>query len=118
MTLKANPGLLKRNMKTLILTALFVMAFALSAFAAPMANAGPDMTVFVGEAVRLDGSASTGYANGSQPDGTWSTLWQTGDGYDAENIIKCPHVYTTPGTYTATLTVKDVNGVIGGLFIG
>ncbi len=64
----------------------------------------------VGEAVRLDGSASSGYATESQKDGSWSTLWQTGDGFDAENVIKCPHVYTTAGFYTATLTVKDSSG--------
>jgi PKD repeat protein len=60
--------------------------------------------------MRLDGSASSGYATASQPDGTWSTLWQTGDGFDAENIIKTPHVYTVPGVYTARLTVKDASG--------
>jgi len=69
------------------------------------------MTVMVGEAIRLDGSASTGYKRESQADGTWSVRWQTGDGYDAENIIKCPHVYTVAGVYTATLTVKDASGV-------
>ncbi len=86
------------------------MAFAMSVFAAPTANAGTDLTVFVGEAVRLDGTTSTGYTTASQADGTWSILWQTGDGFDAENVIKCPHVYTTAGVYTATLTVKDSSG--------
>ncbi|MEJ7699160.1 MAG: PKD domain-containing protein [Pyrinomonadaceae bacterium] len=99
-------------MKNFILTTLFIMGFAVSAFAAPVANAGSDMTVMVGEAIRLNGSASTGYKSESQTDGTWSIRWQTGDGYDVENIIKCPHVYTAPGVYTATLTVKDALGVI------
>lgn len=49
------------KMRNIILIALLVMAFSVSAFAAPAANAGSDMTVMVGEAVRLDGSASTGY---------------------------------------------------------
>jgi PKD repeat protein len=89
---------------------LFLKTFAVSAFAGPTANAGSDITVFVGEAMRLDGSASSGYATGSQPDGTWSTLWQTGDGFDVENIIKTPHVYIVPGVYTAMLTVKDASG--------
>jgi PKD repeat protein len=92
-------------------SALFLKTFADSAFAAgPAAHAGSDITVFVGEAVRLDGSASTGYMRESQADGTWSIRWQTGDGFDAENIIKIPHVYTAPGVYTATLTVKDASG--------
>jgi len=49
------------KMRNIILIALLVMAFSVSAFAAPAANAGSDLTVMVGEAVRLDGSASTGY---------------------------------------------------------
>jgi hypothetical protein len=97
-------------MKNIILSVLFIMVFAVSAFAAPEANAGGNMTVMVGEAIRLNGSASTGYKSESQIDGTWSIRWQTGDGYDVENIIKCPHVYTAPGVYTATLTVKDASG--------
>lgn len=104
-------NLIPNNKKAInfILIAITVMAFATSIFAAPTANAGNSMTVMVGEAIRLDGSASSGYAAESQKDGSWSTLWQTGDGYDAENVIKCPHVYTTAGVYTATLTVKDSN---------
>jgi hypothetical protein len=108
-------------MKKLVFTILFVTAFASSALflntfadsaftAAPVANAGNNITVFVGEAIRLDGSASTGYVRESQTDGTWSIRWQTGDGFDAENIIKIPHVYQTAGVYTATLTVKDASG--------
>lgn len=111
MTLPANSNTSNSNkMKNFILTTLSIMAFAVSAFAAPTASAGSNMVVTVGEAIRLDGSASTGYATGSQRDGTWSTLWQTGDGVDAENVIKCPHVYTAAGVYTATLTVKDSSG--------
>ncbi len=88
---------------------LFIKSFDVSA-AGPSANAGSDLTVVVGEAMRLDGSASVGYKSESQTDGTWSIRWQTGDGFETENIIKSPHVYTTPGTYTATLTVKDASG--------
>lgn len=110
MSLPVNLNTRNSKMKNFILTALFITAFAVSAFAAPTASAGSSMTVMVGEAIRLDGSASTGYATESQRDGTWSTLWQTGDGLDAENTIKCPHVYTTAGVYTATLTVKDSSG--------
>ncbi len=40
------------KMKNFILTTLFIMGFAVSAFAAPVANAGSDMTVMVGEAIR------------------------------------------------------------------
>jgi hypothetical protein len=89
---------------------LFIEGLSVAAVSGPTANAGADFTVVVGEAVHLDGSASSGYKSESQTDGTWSIRWQTGDGFDAENIIKSPHVYTTPGTYTASLTVKDATG--------
>ncbi len=109
----------KNKMKSFVFVALFVAALATSLLfiksfdvsaAGPSANAGSDLTVVVGEAMRLDGSASVGYKSESQTDGTWSIRWQTGDGFETENIIKSPHVYTTPGTYTATLTVKDASG--------
>jgi hypothetical protein len=78
-------------MKNPVFTILFVTAFAVSSLclkpfadfvcaAAPVANAGSNITVLVGEAIRLDGSASTGYVRESQADGTWSIRWQTGDG--------------------------------------
>lgn len=76
----------------------------------PIANAGSDLTVFVGEPVYLDGSASTGYSDVSQSDGTWSTRWTTGDGYDIQNLVKGTHVYQQAGIYTATLTVKNADG--------
>ena len=74
---------------------------------AQVANAGPDITVYAGEPVRLDGSASTGYSRESLSDGTWSMRWSTGDGYDVENMLKAPHVYMQPGVYTAVLALKD-----------
>jgi hypothetical protein len=92
---------------------LLLWAFlVISASAAPVANAGSDMTVFAGEAIRLDGSASQDYITESQYNGTWSVRWSTGDGYDSENIIKTPHVYMIPGVYTATLSVKNTSGEI------
>lgn len=74
------------------------------------ANAGTDITAFVGEPVVLNGSASTDYRAYSQDDGTWSIRWQTGDGYEVENSIYATHVYQDAGTYTATLTVKNDAG--------
>lgn len=49
---------------------------------AAVANAGANLTVYVGEAVRLDGSSSSGYLDGSQTNGSWSVKWSTGDGYE------------------------------------
>jgi len=77
-----------------------------------VANAGIDKTVYVGEAMRLDGSTSTEYIRTSQSGGTWSVQWQTGDGFDVENTIKVGHIYQTAGTYTATLTVKNAAGAV------
>jgi PKD repeat protein len=91
------------------ISALFVGNFKTSA-AVASANAGTDLTVFVGEAMVLNGNGSTDYIQTSQADGTFSIRWQTGDGFDCENLIKCPHVYQTAGTYTATLTVKNAAG--------
>src|SRR5829696_8487298 len=59
------------------------------------ANAGPDLTVYAGESVRLDGTGST----------ETDPRWETGDGYAIDSLLKAPHVYTTPGRYTARLTV-------------
>ena len=65
------------------------------------ANAGPDLTVYAGESVRLDGSASKGAVN---------FRWATGDGHTINSILKAPHAYTKPGVYTAELTVTDTAG--------
>lgn len=100
---------------TLISGVLFTNQFApqISAFnyTPPLvANAGPDVTVYAGEPLRMDGTNSIGYSRESLADGTWSTRWTTGDGYDVENIVKAPHVYMQPGTYTAQLTIRDTSG--------
>jgi PKD repeat protein len=56
--------------------------------------------------VSFDGSQSTGID--FQPITTWS--WSFGDGATASGPT-ASHVYTTPGTYRATLTVADARGV-------
>ena len=75
-----------------------------------MANAGTDFTCYVGEAVRLDGTASTGYIRESQSNGSASILWEMGDGSTAEDILRPAHAYMSAGTYTATLTVRNSSG--------
>src|SRR4051794_22579327 len=67
------------------------------------ANAGKDITCYVGEAIRLDGAASIGFLRESQSDGTPSIVWDMGDGTTAQNLITAPHAYLTAGTYKASL---------------
>jgi len=72
----------------------------------PLAEAGANLTAAVGEVVVFDGLGS------SDPDLTESLIyrWTFGDETDAagyqENAV-ASHVYSTPGIYTATLTVID-----------
>jgi len=74
----------------------------------PVANAGQDLTAFVGENIEFDGSAS--YDN----TGITSYKWDFGDGnqyilpYDEGQSPY--HSYDSPGTYNVTLTVTDAVG--------
>jgi len=68
----------------------------------PVADAGADQKVLVNEVVVFDGSASY------DEDGSIvSYLWDFGDRTPVEFGAVVSHVYSTQGTYTATLTVLD-----------
>ena len=74
---------------------------------APIAEAGSDQTVLVGETVRFDGSGSY------DPDGgNLSYSWAFGSGATPANgsgaTPSC--IYSTRGTKTVTLTVTDTGG--------
>ena len=62
------------------------------------ANAGDDQTVVQGTEVTLDGSASR------PSGGIDSYTWDFGEGAPANSVV-ARHTYSTPGTYTAHLTV-------------
>ena len=66
----------------------------------PIANAGQNQTVHVGETVTFDADAS------SDNMGIISYEWNFGDETTGTGITTT-HTYAEPGTYTVTLTVKD-----------
>jgi PKD repeat protein len=73
----------------------------------PVANAGPDQTVQVGQSVNFSGSGSY------DPDGSIVQYsWNFGDGSTGTGVTTS-HTYTTSGTYTVTLTVTDNMGATG-----
>lgn len=70
----------------------------------PVADAGPDQTVIVGEVVNFDGSGS--YSTGGT---IVSYDWDYGDGISGSGETPT-HAYIAAGTYTVTLTVTDDHG--------
>ncbi|MDD9941194.1 MAG: PKD domain-containing protein [Myxococcales bacterium] len=73
--------------------------------ARPVADAGPDVRVLVTIEATLDGSAS------SDPDGFIVDYdWDFGDGATGTGV-NATHWWAPPGTYTATLSVTDNDGL-------
>ena len=66
-----------------------------------LANAGPDRTVDIEEAIQFDGTGSTGDIE--------SYEWEFGDGNTATGANPI-HRYDEPGTYTVELTVRTASG--------
>jgi PKD repeat protein len=73
---------------------------------APISNPGGPYAAIAGEAISLNGSLSV------DPDTNMiaSYNWDFGDGTNESGPV-VSHVYGTPGTYTANLTVTDIDGV-------
>ncbi|MEW5816992.1 MAG: PKD domain-containing protein [Spirochaetota bacterium] len=72
----------------------------------PVANAGSDQTVFVGDLVSFSGSLSSD-PNGNQDIVSYG--WNFGDGTTGTGIT-ASHTYLSSGIYTVTLTVTDTAG--------
>lgn len=73
----------------------------------PVAEAGDNFTVLVGEEVEFDGSAS------HDPDGSIvNYAWDFGDGNDDVGM-QVSYAWDEPGEYTVTLTVTDNEGAEG-----
>jgi PKD repeat protein len=72
----------------------------------PIANAGPDQFMLVGETVSFNGGAST------DPDGTIVAYdWNFGDGSAHGTGVTTTHLYAAAGTYNVVLTVTDNDGL-------
>jgi len=74
----------------------------------PIADAGGDRTLRIGESVTFDASGSR------DPDGAIARyLWYFGDGSSAEGP-RVEHVYVEPGVYPLRLEVADDSGQVAG----
>ena len=77
----------------------------------PIANAGPDQTVFVGEAVQLDGSESTD-VDGDSLTFQWAFISIPNDStanLSDSTVVKPSFAVDLPGTYAVQLIVNDGN---------
>jgi hypothetical protein len=81
----------------------------------PMVNAGPDSTINEGSAFSSSGSFTDPGAD------TWTATVNYGDGSGVQPLALAPnktfslsHVYADNGSYTATVTVIDDDGGVGG----
>ena len=73
---------------------------------APIAAAGSNQAIHIGDRVSLDGTASTDDV------GVVAYSWNFGDGSSGGGARQT-HVYHTAGTYTVTLEVTDASGASG-----
>ncbi|MFQ5632906.1 MAG: PKD domain-containing protein, partial [bacterium] len=86
-------------------TANFLFNNVMGASQPPVADAGADQTANVSDNVNLDGSSSF------DPDGSIASYaWNFGDGATASGAV-VNHTYSATGTYTASLTVTDNDGL-------
>ena len=78
----------------------------ITARAAPVAEAGANRSAYVGDDVAFDGSGSVSVGS------IIAFKWDFGDKKNTTGV-KASHVYSGPGTFVVTLTVKDDLGKTG-----
>lgn len=74
----------------------------------PAVDAGPDLVLTEGDFAFFAGS----FSDPDSPSGH-TIAWDFGDDSTASDTLSPSHVYVDDGTYTATLTVTDVHGMVG-----
>ena len=82
----------------------------ITVYSFPVAKAGADQTIYVGETVTFDGSQSHDPDDGTTPgQGINRYFWDYGDNtISGENPGSAPtHTYNQPGEFEVTLTVLD-----------
>ena len=81
-------------------------------YSQPIAEAGDDIVVCFGNSVLLDGSRSkvTNAIERCLNCELLTYVWDFGDGTPEARGVKVRHLYKSPGTYKATLTVHDGRG--------
>ncbi len=88
---------------------VFVEQHRVYVYSPPVADAGDDQTICLGKPVILDGSRSkaTNFIERCFNCDLLSYTWDFGDGTEDKDGVRVKHTYKLPGTYKATLTVRD-----------
>ena len=74
---------------------------------APTVSSGVNQTIYKAESVSFDGRfTDPGILD------THTITWDFGDGNTTTGILNPSHIYTTDGTYTATLTITDNDNAV------
>lgn len=90
--------------RAMVLVAALIFLSSTASATAPIANAGSDQTVYVGDTVTFSGASS------SDDGSITGYFWNFADGSNATGVSPT-HVYSTAASYGVTLTVLDNQGL-------
>jgi len=110
-TVNASANTIKFSVPSLKYWNIIVIRYVESGIISPVAHAGSNQTVKLGETVIFNASASEPGWNGTDDIPIVNYTWDFGNGNTTTvtDPIIC-HTYNAAGTYTVTLTVKDAAG--------